>query len=58
MERKKQLICLAKKLRIAYDKKWGHLDITMPMSDEELRDKKQIAAVWSEVNQIVRDKRF
>jgi hypothetical protein len=52
---KLQLLNDAEKLNSEYIKLYGHIDISQPMSSDEKEMKRQIASIFSKVNDIVRE---
>jgi hypothetical protein len=54
---KNRLLDEVKPLQETYKRLYGHIDISQPVSQEEAELKKQIAAKFSRINQIVIEKR-
>ena len=55
MNTKAELIKKVNELIAEKKARFSNMDIESPMSEEEKRLTKEIAAVWSEINQIVKN---
>ena len=55
-QRKKELLNKVKPLTEQKKRLYGHLDISLPKSENEKQLEKEIASIYSEINQLIRIK--